>query len=108
MSLKNVNIIDGKEPDLSGNLIFYLEDELEWNENKEKEHLLLLQDKLNTYLSYIQRGEYKKDYPAYNFRQAIIEIKFHSNITEHCKRYLQLVQRQIEEYAIKLEVYVLK
>lgn len=110
MSLVNVNEIDGKEADLSGNLILYVFDDMEWSsdEGEEKKHLLLLQDKLNSCLSYVQRGEYKEDYPKYNFRQAIIEIRFKYAITEHCKRYLQMVQSQIEEYAIKLEVYVEK
>lgn len=108
MSLKNVNEIDGKEADLAGNLILYVVDDMEWELEKEKEHLLLLQDKLNTCLAYIQSGRYKEDYPKYNFKQAIIEIRFRHTITEHCKRYLQMVQGQVGEYAIKLEVYVEK
>ncbi len=105
MSLKNVDEIDGKEPDLAGNLILYVLDDMEWKSDDEKTHLLLLQDKLNTCLAYIQSGKYKEDYPKYNFKQAIIEIRFKFAITEHCKRYLQMVQSQIGEYAIRLEVY---
>lgn len=105
MSLNNVNEIDGKEADLAGNLILYVMDDLKWNESDEKVHLLKLQDKLNTCLAYIQSQKYKEDYPKYNFKQAIIEIRFKYAITEHCKRYLQMVQQQVGEYAIKLEVY---
>ncbi len=110
MSLENVNEIDKKEADLAGNLILYIFDDMEWSseEGKEKKHLLMLQDKINTCLAYIQRGQYKEDYPKYNFRQAIIEIRFKYAFTEHCKRYLQMVQSQISEYAIKLEVYIEK
>lgn len=105
MSLRNVNEIDGKEADLSGNLIIYVSDDMEWKLDDEKEHLLRLQDKLNTCLAYIQSGKYKEDYPKYNFKQAIIEIRFKYAITEHCKRYLRMVQSQVGEYAIRLEVY---
>lgn len=105
MSKENISGIEEIDVDMSGNLILYVKDEEKWIKSDEKAHLLCLQEKLNACLSYIQRGKYKEDYPEDNIRQAIIEIRFKYAITEHCKRYLQIVQGQIGEYAIKLEVY---
>ncbi len=43
------------EPD---NVVLYVSDHLEWGEKAEQgEHLQLLQDKLNTYVAFIESGD---------------------------------------------------
>ena len=94
------------------NLVFMLNDNLPWEQLdktdfiEEKQHLLLLQDSINECISYIQNENHKKDYPDKNIRNAFVEIHFKYSFTEHCKRYLQLIHNQLEQYGIKIEVYV--
>ncbi|MGB5408415.1 MAG: DUF6572 domain-containing protein, partial [Thiogranum sp.] len=46
------------EPD--GTVVLTISNHLEWND----EHLMLLQEKLNSYLSFIESGEINETYPA--------------------------------------------
>ena len=55
MSIEQLGVIDavGVE-DSSGNVVLTISDHLEWGNNN---HLLMLQEKLNTYLSFVESGE---------------------------------------------------
>ena len=59
MSVEDVKTVDAISIDVDGNIVLTISDHLEWND----EHLLLLQEKLNNYLSFIESGEISESYP---------------------------------------------
>lgn len=48
-------------------------DQLVWDEN-EGEHLLLLQEKINTYLAYVEGGQLYSDFPNFQGKPIVIRV----------------------------------
>lgn len=70
MSIAQVSSIDAIGIDLSSNAIHLtISDHLTWD----REHLLLLQEKLNSYLAFIENGELLSTYPAAADRSIVID-----------------------------------
>lgn len=109
MAIDNVNIVDAIGVDEKNQALrLMITDHLEW-ENKflsEADHLLMLQNKINSYLSYIESAQYKETYPTINFKILIIEIHFKYEVTENCKKFLKVVQDQVEQFGIKIESHI--
>jgi hypothetical protein len=74
MSVDQTDVVDaiGIEKQ-SGDVILTVTDHLGWCES-EKEHLFLLQEKLNTYLRFVESGEILEAYPEAKGRGVVIEI----------------------------------
>ena len=112
MPIEHTDQIDGMGIDGENGeyLRLLITDHLEWQENvsslSEYDHLLLLQDKVNAYLSFLEARQYKEHYPDNNFSLAIIEIHFKFDITEKCEKFLQTVQEQVGQHGIKIEAHV--
>ena len=60
MSIEHTDTVDLIGTDKTGMVVLTISDHLEWND----EHLLLLQEKLNSYLSFIESGEIFESYPS--------------------------------------------
>lgn len=69
----------------------------------EYDHLTLLQEKINAYISYLESNQYKEQYPEMTFDLAVIEIHFKYDITEICEKFLQSVQNQLGQYGIEIK-----
>ena len=95
MSVVENDKIDGIATSDDGKtLIILLSDHLDFeNENN---HLLILQEKINAYLSFIQSEQYSDIYPDMNFENIIIEIHFKYKITDNCKKFIDVVNSQVE------------
>lgn len=110
MAIDNANVIDGIGIDKKRKaLCLLLTDHLAWNGDdiiNEYDHLILLQEKINAYISYLEAKQYKEQYPEEEFVMAIIEIHFQYNITENCEKFLNTVQNQIGQYGIKIEAQI--
>lgn len=111
MAIDNVNIIDGMGIDKERNAIcLLLTDHLAWDEGdnsiSEYEHLVLLQDKINSYIAYLETGQYEENYPEINFDMIIIEIHFKYEISQNCEKFLNTVQSQVAQYGIKIEAHI--
>ena len=72
MSMENKEVIDIVTIDKEGNAVLTITDHLPWDE--ENEHLLLLQDKINSYLGAIEDGQLYDIYPNAKNRNIVIEI----------------------------------
>ena len=72
MSVENPNVIDFVSLDNERNIILTISDHLEWDINNK--HLLLLQEKINTYLRWIESGDIYKDYPKANNSNITINL----------------------------------
>ena len=55
----------------SGDCVLTVSDHLEWDG---EEHLIVLQDKLNSYLAFMESGELEAEYPDSEGRQIRIDV----------------------------------
>ena len=111
MAIDNANVIDGMAIDKEKNAIcLLLTDHLPWNcDNNsigEHEHLVLLQDKINAYISYLETKQYEETYPEAHFVMAVIEIHFEYEITKNCEKFLNAVQNQIGQHGIIIKAHI--
>ena len=72
MSIERKDVIDIVSIDPKGNAVLTITDHLPWD--AENEHLLLLQDKINSYLGAIEDGQLYDIYPNAKSRNIVIRI----------------------------------
>ena len=80
MSLEQVNIIDAIGIDnITGYVVLTISDPFEWVDTNE--HLLMLQEKVNMYLSFVESGEIFDVYPNAHDKPVLIDVihKFYPN-----------------------------
>src|SRR5690606_21130206 len=72
MSIEDTQVIDfiSARPN-SGEVVLTVTDHLEWGESQ---HLVMLQDKLNSYLAFIESGEILECYPNAKGSKLRIEV----------------------------------
>jgi hypothetical protein len=74
MSIEQTDTIDFVNIEkTSGDVLLTISDHLDWDET-ERQHLVLLQGKLNTYLRFIESGELYQRYPETSERPIVIQI----------------------------------
>lgn len=105
MSITEVNEIDmmgkGKDGD---ELIFLIADHLDWSD--EHTHLLLLQEKLNSYLMFIESKQYQETYVNASFDSYIIEIHFQDEPTSNCMKFLDVVAKNVAEIHVEIKIEI--
>lgn len=110
MAIDNPKTIDGMAIDRERNaLVLLLTDHLAWEDPEapsELEHLELLQDKINAYISFLESGQFKESYPGEDFAMAAIQVHFKHNITENCEKFLNAVQDQVGQLGVKIEAVI--
>jgi hypothetical protein len=80
-------------------------DHLEWgNKAEEGEHLLLLQEKLNTYIAFIESGEIYTEIPGALGKSPIIRVMGKYELPEQAECFLGRVKEVLEEVGIGLQV----
>lgn len=89
MAIDNLQIIDmiAESKKKKNELVLGITDHLNWED--EHGHLMLLQEKINTYLMYIETKQYKEVYPGRNFEIFLIHIYFAYDIPENCEKFLE-------------------
>lgn len=95
MSVEDLRVVDFIGTDVNDSSVtLTISDHLEWGNGN---HLLLLQEKLNTYLSYIESGEIFDSHPEAYGEPIIISIvcKYHPD--EEALHFLQLCKDNIEK-----------
>lgn len=85
-------------------IILLITDHLEWKD--EYNHLVILQEKINAYISFLESGQYKDIYNNEEFRYGIIEIHFKYKLTEKANQFLRTVQNQISEIGLMIQYLV--
>lgn len=106
MSIDKSGTVDaiGKEI-ASGKIVLTISDHLDWSE--ERAHLLALQDKVNTYLRFIEAGELIATYPDAEGRSLVIEIVARLPIPETGKRFLDQIRPVLIAAGVELRTRVL-
>ena len=106
MSLENTQVIDciGFEA-ATGRVVLTIADHLPWNDH---EHLLLIQEKLNSYLAFIESGEIFESYPEAMGRQLVIDLVLQHWPSVEGLRHLELAKEQVENAGTELRYSVLR
>lgn len=101
MILNHINQVDTIGIDNeNGKVILSIIDELNWQD--EKNHLQLLQAKINTYLRFIESDEIYSSYPDAKGRNFEIKIFFAYSIPEICISFLNTSLNIINESGFNL------
>ena len=107
MAVTDVNVIDGIAfDDDNKTLIMEIYDHLHFEGKFEFDHIVILQDKLNTYLWYIESKQYADIYPDKQFDNFVINIHFRYEITENCKKYINVSNQKLSVLNIKIVSYL--
>lgn len=73
----------------------------------EHEHLFALQNKINSYIAFIEEKQYMQiENFNKSFEDFIIEIAFKFSPTENCIKFLNAVQNQLAELKINIQYEV--
>ncbi|MDR2838508.1 MAG: hypothetical protein LBV49_08135 [Azonexus sp.] len=104
MSVDQTNVVDAIGIDnVTGDVIITITDHLGWSEN-ESEHLLLLQEKLNAYLIFIEGGQLLDTYPNAKGRAVLIDIVCKYPLSQRAQGFCDQVTQIIEGAGMKLRL----
>ncbi len=104
MSILEKNKVDaiGKSK-IENKVALMIADHLDWE--NELEHLILLQYKINTYISFIESGQVYDAYPdAKSVDGFIFELEFKYKLTENCKKLLGVFRKSTQNLRIDIKV----
>lgn len=110
MSIAETKVIDiiaipEWEPD---SVVLVITDHLEWeDEAQQGEHLLLLQEKINTYIAFIESGELLESYPPAKGKSPKIRVNGLYQLPEQGEIFIDRVTEVLKEAGIGFE-FVLK
>jgi len=100
MAVDNPRVIDavGLEKQ-TGNVILTISDHLEWD--ADNEHVLMLQEKINAYLAFVESGEILESYPKAKSKTCVISViaLYHPNETG--LRFLECARNTLEGVGIE-------
>jgi hypothetical protein len=85
-----------------GLAVLAISDHLDWDQD-EGEHLLLLQEKLNTYLHFIESGEMVKMKPDMAGLPVVIQILAKYPLSEQATTFYRLAEKTISGAGFSLE-----
>ncbi len=85
-------------------IVFLISDHLKWKD--EYGHLMLLQDKINAYISYWEDRQYDDIYRDNIIDHGMIEIHFKYSPSKRCKEFLEAAQEQIIKTNLYIRYYV--
>lgn len=93
LNIEKTNTIDGIAIDNENNkkLLMLLADGMDWSD--EYNHLLLLEEKINNYIAYIESKQYLEKYEDIELIE--IQIKFLFKETDNCEKFLEQVKKVI-------------
>lgn len=93
------------EPD---NVVLVISDHLEWGDKPQQgEHLLLLQEKINTYIAFIESGELLESYPPAKGKNPKIRINGLYELPKQGESFIDRVTEILKGVGIGME-FVLK
>lgn len=102
MSIEQTDVVDvihfEKESD---EVVLTISDHLEWGDS-EHDHLFLLQEKLNTYLRFIESREILEQYPKAQGKKIVISVVGKFPLSQSAKQFYTQATSMLEEGEIKL------
>jgi hypothetical protein len=74
MAVDQMDVVDFVSESADGVCNLTVSDHLEWEGNDE--HVLVLQDKLNRYLAFVESGELPQRFPNMAGKRVVIDVRF--------------------------------
>jgi hypothetical protein len=97
--IDKIDFVTGEQK--SGDMVLTISDHLDWDEN-EGEHLLVLQNKLNTYLEFIESGQIYVKFPQAVGRKIVIQVMGKFPLSGEASKFYRLASKAIEDYGYSL------
>jgi len=98
MSVENKEKIDFVSLEKgSGDIILTISDHLSWDD---EEHIILLQDKINSYIEYIENGQIQELFTDSGNRNRVISIEFLHHPTGITVKFLEMVGNELKNNGI--------
>lgn len=105
MSVVDTNKVDGIGISTDGQrLVLLITDHLDWS--REYEHLIQLQNKLNSNIAFLEGHQYEELYPNQTFSFFCIQIHFLHELSENCVKFINVVNQQLADQNISIETVV--
>lgn len=105
MSVADTNKIDGIGISKDGSkLILLITDHLDWS--NEYDHLIQLQNKMNSYIDFIEGQQYREIYPDMRFSSFCIEVHFMYELTTNCLKFIDVISKQMADQNTSINVIV--
>lgn len=102
MSIDEPAVVDFLWKDEANNrVVLTISDHLDWEE--EGEHLLLLQDKLNHYLEFVEGGQLVKAKPEFKGLPVLIHVAAQHPLSENAARFYEMVKERVAQLGLELE-----
>ena len=102
MSIDQPTVVDFLwKDDRHKRAVLTISDHLDWEE--EGEHLLLLQDKLNHYLEFIQSGQLAEAKPDFKGLPVLIHVAAQHPLSEHAGRFYEMVKERVAQLGVSFE-----
>ncbi len=102
MSVQDQDQIDFVSTHKDGYIILTISDHLEWDEKLE--HLPVLQNKINSYLDFIESGQILTEYPNAEGKKIVIQIIAKFNPDEKAYTFLKLARETIQSVGHDLKI----
>jgi len=103
MSVEEANKIDRTAWDENKTRVWLvISDHLDWDV-EEGEHLLLLQDKMNTYLEFIESGKLVETLPWANGLPVTIRIYGKFRLSAEAAKFIELVKQKLATMDVSIE-----
>jgi hypothetical protein len=100
MAVDNPKTIDLVSVDRStGEVILDIADHLDWSD--ENGHIMMLQNKVNAYASFIESGELEAAYPQAKGRSPVIHVACMNEPTALAVRFFDLVNKSLQPVGIR-------
>jgi hypothetical protein len=108
MSIEQTGTVDIVNVDRdSGDLLLTVSDHLPWDEG-EGQHLLLLQEKLNAYLRFVESGELVKKFPEASGRNIVINVVSKFALSETAQAFFEKAGSAIRVAGFELRFSLLR
>jgi hypothetical protein len=82
--------------------LLILVDHLVWDE-EEGEHLLLLQEKLNVYLHYVESSQLYDDFPEATGQKIVIRVASTHALSSQAEKFFELARKRIAGLGFELQ-----
>lgn len=101
MAVDNQMSVDGiGKGNKADELVLLIADHLDWTD--EKEHLVLLQNKINAYAMFIESKQYKNVYHNEEFNHFLIQIMFLHAPIDKAKKFLEVAGDYLKQFNIRI------
>ena len=102
MSAEQPAVIDFLwKDDVNNRAVLTITDHLDWED--EGEHLLMLQDKLNHYLEFIEGGQLVEAKPQFKGLPVLIHVAAKHPLSAQAARFYEMVKERIGQFGCSLE-----